>query len=326
MNKSLAKLKRTIKVIVLIVLVVLAFVWNLVGVLIIALMLNAKTIYKSLLGKIPLDVDNDEYTGPHSFIYKEKDNIKLSLDIYYPAKSKKKIHPTVFFTHGGGWISGHKRQPNNVSWLRYLASKGFAVISIDYNLGYSSTMNDFLKNYIDALEYVRKKSNELNIDKNNIALMGLSAGGHLGLLFSAQNTYRENFVAVKGIKCVVSWYAPCDLIDIWNERSDSLFARFAITTTLKGLPKKQKEDYKNFSPISWVSTRMLPTMLVHGTDDTVVPAESSIKMYEQLRLCGVLSALRLVHGADHGFEFVLKNTHTIKVVEQTVSFLRKHIK
>lgn len=326
MNKSLAKFKRILKLLLLVILVILAFFWNLAAVLTIAILLNAKTIYKSLLGKIPLEVNDDDYSGPHSYTYKKENNKFLSLDIYYPVKTEKGVYPAVLFTHGGGWISGYKRQPNNVSWLRYLASKGFVVISIDYNLGYSSTMDDILKDYCDALEYIRKNALKLKIDINNIALMGLSAGGQLSLLFSAQNTYSKNLSAVQGIKCVISWYAPCDLMDIWNNGSDSLFARFAITTTLKGFPKKQKEAYKKYSPINWVTARMLPVMLVHGTDDNVVPAESSIKMYEELRRCNVPSTLRLIHGADHGFEFILKNPQTIKVVEQTVSFLRKHLK
>lgn len=326
MNKSLAKFKRILKVLLLIILVVLAFVWNLAGVIFIALLLNAKTLYKSLLGKIPLDVDNDEYKGPHSFIYKETDNRKLSLDIYYPAKSKKKMYPTVFFTHGGGWISGYRRQPNNVSWLRYLASMDFAAVSIDHNFGYTYTMDDIIEDYRDALDYIKENADKLKIDKNSIALMGLSAGGHLSLLYSSKNSYTKNTKAMKGIKCVVSWYAPCDLMDIWDEKVDSLFARFAITATLKGFPKKQKEAYRKYSPINWVTGRMLPTLLVHGTEDTVVPVESSIKMYERLRQCAVPSSLKLVHGAEHGFEFVLKSTHTIKVVEQTVSFLKKHLK
>ncbi|MEA2066865.1 MAG: alpha/beta hydrolase [Thermotogota bacterium] len=326
MNKSLAKFKRILKLLLLVILVILAFFWNFAIIMIIALLLNAKTIYKSLLGKIPLEVNDDDYRGPNSYTYKKENNKYLSLDIYYPAKSKKMVYPAVFFTHGGGWISGYKRQPNNVSWLRYLASKGFAVISIDYNFCYSSTMDDILNDYGDALKYVRENARKLKIDTNNIALMGLSAGGQLSLLFSAQNTHNKNFEIVQGIKCVISWYAPCDLMDIWNDGSDSLFARFAITTTLKGLPKKQKEAYKQYSPINWVTAKMLPSMLVHGTDDTVVPAESSIKMYEELRRCNVPSTLRLIHGADHGFEFILKNPQTIKVVEQAVSFLRKHLK
>ncbi len=52
-------------------------------------------------------------------------------------------------------------------------------------------MEDILLDYTDALEYVKENSDELSIDKNNIVLMGLSAGGHLSLLYSTYHSLVE---------------------------------------------------------------------------------------------------------------------------------------
>src|SRR6056297_3164377 len=118
-----------------------------------------------------------------SYVYKQSGNLKLKLDCWYPKESHEK-YPVVFFTHGGGWISGFRNQPNNVSWSKYLASKGFAVVSIDYRYGINNSMEDILEDYSDALEFVREKADMLRIDPSKIALMGLSAGGHLALLYA----------------------------------------------------------------------------------------------------------------------------------------------
>ncbi len=53
-------------------------------------------------------------------------------------------------------------------------------------------MEDILLDYTDALEYVKENSDELSIDKNNIVLMGLSAGGHLSLLYSTYHSFSRN--------------------------------------------------------------------------------------------------------------------------------------
>ncbi len=53
-------------------------------------------------------------------------------------------------------------------------------------------MEDILSDYTDALDYIKENSKNLSIDKNNIVLMGLSAGAHLSLLYSTYYTHDEN--------------------------------------------------------------------------------------------------------------------------------------
>ncbi len=100
----------------------------------------------------------------YTYVYKETDNKDLKLDIWYPIRYNNN-YPIVFFCHGGGWISGFRNQPNNVSWCKFLASKGFAVVSIDYRYGYKNTMEDILSDYTDALEYIKENSHLLSLDK-----------------------------------------------------------------------------------------------------------------------------------------------------------------
>ena len=44
-----------------------------------------------------------------------------------------------------------------------------------------------------------------------------------------------------------------------------------------------------------------PLLLLHGTDDAVVPAEQAEEMYEALRSNGNAVALKLYGGEGHGF-------------------------
>jgi acetyl esterase/lipase len=274
--------------------------------IVILFLIELPVIRKSLLGKLPLDNEKKPWKDIKTFQYEEK----LKLDIFYP--KTKGPHPLVFFAHGGGWISGYRRQPNNLSWYRVLVKNNFAVGSIDYSYAYFNGIEKLLQDYDSALNFIFKNSDDLNIDKNKISLMGLSAGGHLTLLYSLTKNIK--------VKNIVAYYTPCDLMDIWE--SESLFARFAVSTTLKRMPGKSKEIYKKYSPINYIKANLPPILLVHGLKDRVVPYISSLKMYKKLREYKNSSKILLHPNGDHGFEFVLKDRKTIEIIEKTIEFLR----
>jgi len=292
--------------------------------LFILIVINIKTIYISLAGKIPLKVEKNKYEGPFSYTYETIKNKKLKLDIYYPAKKGTPL-PVILFTHGGGWITGSRRQANDMSWCEYLASQGFAVVSMDYRFGYVNFIEDILNDYDSAYKYIIRNANKLNLDTDRVILMGLSAGAHLSLYYGIYNSnkYKENFKNIKGI---VSWYCPCDLLDLFDNDVESLFARFAIRTTMKGDPNKKREEYIDFSPINWVDEKNPPVFLVHGEKDTTVPFKSSVKMYKKLKDNNVNVKIRLHPNGNHGFEFELKDQFTIKIIQEVVYFIKNKFK
>lgn len=281
-------------------------------------------IWKTLRSKVPMEVDGD--IEVKSFIYKTVDEKSLKVDIYYPLDKSKEKYPLVYFCHGGGWISGFRNQPNNISWCRYLASRGFIASSIDYRYGYKNTIKDILSDYNDGLEFIKLKSNKLKIDTENIILMGLSAGGHLALLYSSFNTSIDDKRRMKGIKSVVAYYPPSDLKDLFNKNSKSLFTRFAASRTLKGTPVTEEEVYENYSPINWISEKMIPTLVVHGKLDRVVPFDSSIKLIKKLKALNVQSSFLVHNKGFHSFDTILKDYTTISIIKKTIRFIKASIK
>lgn len=294
-----------VKLIFSVFLIILAL-FNLGLTVLILFIIEFPVIRKSLLGKLPLDTEKKPWKEVKTFQY--KDNLKL--DIYFPKTNGP--YELVFFAHGGGWISGYRRQPNNISWYRFLVKNNFAVATIDYSYAYFKDIEELLIDYDAALNFIIKNSENLNIDINKISLMGLSAGGHLTLLYSLTKDFKA--------KNIVSYYAPCDLMDVW--KSPSLFARFATSATLKRMPNKSEEIYKKYSPLNYVKANLPPILLVHGLKDRVVPYITSLKMYKKLKEYKNPSKLLLHPKGDHGFEFVLRDRKTIEILEKTVDFLR----
>jgi acetyl esterase/lipase len=182
-----------------------------------------------------------------------------------------------------------------------------------------------LTDYSDALDYIRENAEELRIDKDDIFLMGLSAGGHLALLYASYNTFMNHKMKMKGIRGVSVYYSPSDLRDIFAKEQKSLFARFATMTTLKGIPKNKPDLYSCYSPIEWISERMIPTLVVHGRRDMVVPYASSIGLVSKLKSKKVPCRFLLHRTGGHGFETHLKDFRTIRILEETVRFMRNPV-
>lgn len=98
---------------------------------------------------------------------------------FWKAKSEKPA-PLLFFIHGGGWVGGDKATVGNVQ--PYLDA-GISVVSINYRYntqaqqaGVKPPVQWPLSDAARALQFVRSKASEWNIDKQRIGASGGSAG------------------------------------------------------------------------------------------------------------------------------------------------------
>ena len=277
-------------------------------------------LWRWFIARVPIKVDREFIC--ETYVYKETDTKELKLDLWLPSRNKK--YPVVFFCHGGGWISGFRNQPNSISWCKFLASRNFAAVSIDYRYAYKNSIDDILSDYTDALNYIRANNEELSIDVENITLMGLSAGGHLSLLYSTYYTYKEDREKMSGIKGVVSYYGPTDLKDMLRPDTKSILSKFATRQTFKADPDKEGEVYDYYSPITWVSERMVPCFLAHGRNDNVVPYNSSVKFAKRLKDHKVKYEFLAHKSGKHSFDTYLDDIRTINILKRTIRFI-KHL-
>lgn len=278
---------------------------------------------KVLTSTIPMEINED--IKVETYVYKKTDNKDLKVDIYYP-NSNKSFYPLVYFCHGGGWISGFRDQPNNVSWCKFLASKGFVVSSIDYRYGYRNTMLDLLADYKDGLKYLEDNYYKFKIDKENIVLMGLSAGGHMALLYATYLSKNNMSKELSGIKSVVAYYPPTNLEALLNDKhTKSVFAKFGTLTTLNNSPCDCDNPYSYYSPSNWVGPNMLPTLLVHGKKDDTVPFCNSVEFAGLLKSNKVPYEFLVHSNANHSFDSKMTDYTTINIIEKTVRYIKKSV-
>jgi len=89
--------------------------------------------------------------------------------------------PLVFVIHGGGWRNGSKERLNRFVDAAALLKEGISVVAINYR--YIRQAQELkppvkapLQDAARALQFVRSKAEEWNIDKERIAAAGSSAG------------------------------------------------------------------------------------------------------------------------------------------------------
>jgi acetyl esterase/lipase len=98
---------------------------------------------------------------------------------FYKADSPKPT-PLLFFIHGGGWVAGDK---SGVGELEACLKAGISVVSINYRYSWQAQLAGVmppvqwpLEDAARALQFVRSRAQEWNIDKQRIGASGGSAG------------------------------------------------------------------------------------------------------------------------------------------------------
>ncbi len=97
---------------------------------------------------------------------------------FYKAESDTPT-PVVLYIHGGGWVAGSKNGVNPAPYLEH----GISVVAVEYRFIHEATKDGIvppvqgpLHDAARALQFVRSKAKEWNIDKTRIGATGGSAG------------------------------------------------------------------------------------------------------------------------------------------------------
>lgn len=132
--------------------------------------------------KTPAEIkryDNISY-GPHG-----KANL---LDIYVP-KTATKLLPTIVNVHGGGWVYGKKEIYQ--FYCMELAKRGFTVVNINYRLAPENRFPSAVEDVNAAMTFICNKGADYLADKNNIIMVGDSAGAQIVSHYATVVTNKE---------------------------------------------------------------------------------------------------------------------------------------
>ena len=130
------------------------------------------------------EIPNDGLNEYRNVEYKNRVNETLSLDIFKPKSNddSKKL-PVIVYLHGGGLISGSKK--NSVGFCRLLAKQGYLVFSLEYRLIPKVRVFEQFDDVCAGMDYAQSKIQDFNGDINRVYVCGESAGAFLALYVSA---------------------------------------------------------------------------------------------------------------------------------------------
>jgi acetyl esterase/lipase len=242
-----------------------------------------------------------------------KDSLQ-NMDVYLPAGRSTDSTKVIILIHGGGWNGGHKSEfhPYIDSFKTRLP--GYAIFNLSYRLVRGGNLFPTQEMDIrEALDHITEQAAQYGINKDQMVMLGISAGGHLALLQS----YKYNKY---NVRAVVSFFGPTDLLTMYK-RPWHPMVPFALQMITGTTPTANAEIYRSSSPINFVKRTSPPTLLLHGTRDQVVDITQSRILVHKLVKEGVPNELVEYEGLGHGWQ----GRHMQHSFDKIQSFLETHV-
>jgi acetyl esterase/lipase len=228
----------------------------------------------------------------------------LKLDVIRPRAESKSPRPVVVWIHGGGWSGGDKS--SGLGLLMSYALRGdYVCFSVGYRLSGEAKWPAQIHDCKAAIRWIKANAEKYNIDPQRIGVWGSSAGGHLVSLLGTSGDVKE----LEGnngspdrssrVACVVDFCGPSDLPNFFKAKNDG-GARRPIVGLLGGTVEEKAAEAVAASPVTYVTKDDAPILIVHGTEDFLVPIAQAETLYDAARKAGVEATFIKMDGGGHG--------------------------
>lgn len=259
-------------------------------------------------------------------VYAKIDGKDLLLDIYFKKTSLKEV-PLIIWIHGGGWRRGDKL--DDITWFVPFVEKGYVVASINYRLSDESPFPAQIYDVKSAIRWLKAHAQEYKINPHKIAIMGISAGGHLASLAGVTGEYTQlegkvggNLNFSSNVQAVIDIYGPINIKSYYEVLGKACIAKNCTHYFLNCNAKAPNCLSKAYTatPQSYITQNDPPFLIIHGDDDKIIPLEESEKFYKALKDKKVFAKLLIAEGIGHSPIILDRFSKEIDM------FLRKHLK
>jgi len=238
----------------------------------------------------PVGLDPTEYYEALNVSYgNDSDQV---FDIYLPANRSLDTKVMVL-VHGGGWSGGDKSDMSGFKDFVREQHPDVGIVNINYRLAdannnpYPMQLNDITS----VIELLKSERDNYIID-DEFGFIGVSAGGHLSLLWSYV------FDTGSNVEMVCSIVGPTNFTDpaYLNNTNPVL----QVLLDLYGMDAST-EFLEEVSPYHRVTASAPPTILFYGGMDPLVPTTQGTDMRDKLEDLGVTHDFTLYPNAGHGW-------------------------
>lgn len=232
--------------------------------------------------------------------------------------------PVVVLIHGGGW-KNRSSAGYMADVARALQAAGLAVWNVEYRRvgsggGWPTTFTDV--GY--AVDFVPKLAESAPaLDPSNVILVGHSAGGQLAAWAASRRTLPAGSPGVtwpEGGGPAVVPRAFVSMAGVLDMRTSSRLNDH-VRKALGGMPDEVPERYALANPVQRIDP-LMPSVAIHGSKDTIVPAAESAEFVAAAQALGAPSLLVKLDGAGHGTPVTVRSPYWPTIRDTIVRLAR----
>ena len=218
---------------------------------------------------------------------------KAELTVYLP-EAKKATGRAVVCCPGGGYThlamdhEGHQ-------WATFFNNQGIALIVLKYRMPHGNPQIP-VSDTEQAMKTVRMNATEWHIDRNDVGIMGFSAGGHLASTIAT----RSKGEAAPNFQILFYPVITMDLGYTHKGSHDNLLGTFAESKKEQKEMRRLEFEYSNDLQVNRTTTR---AFIALSDDDKAVPAANGLNYYQQLYKHDVPASIHIYPTGGHGWGY-----------------------
>lgn len=217
----------------------------------------------------------------------EKD--KAELTVYLP-DAKKATGRAVVCCPGGGY-SHLAMDHEGHQWATFFNNQGIALIVVKYRMPHGNYKIP-ISDAEEAMKTVRRNAVEWHIDRNNVGIMGFSAGGHLA------STIATHSKADAAPNFQILFYPVITMDPAFTHKGSH--DNFLGKDRSKKEMKKLEHEYSNDIQVNRTTPRVF---LALSDDDHAVPSSNGFNYYSECYRHDVPASIHIYPTGGHGWGY-----------------------
>ncbi len=239
------------------------------------------------------------------------------MDIYLPS-GQQPIYPPVVLLYGSAWLGNDLKGRNLETLGAALLDAGFAVVAPNHRSSRDSIFPAQIHDIKAVVRFIRSHADEYQLDTSFVGVAGSSSGGHLAALTGTSRLVKQYTVGSvsadlegrvgsdttfsSSVDAIVDWFGPTDFLVM--DSCGSRLVHDAPTSPesrlIGGAIQQNRDKVALANPITYVDANDTSFLILHGTEDPLVPPCQSEMLHEALIEVGGSSELVLIPGGRHG--------------------------
>jgi acetyl esterase/lipase len=248
------------------------------------------------------------FTRTEDVIYGRKFGTALTLDVIEPIGTKNGYG--IIFMVSGGWFSSHDAV--NPKMYAPFLGRGYTVFAVVHGSQPKFNVTEVVQDIHRAVRFIRHNAAKWSVNPDRLGISGASAGGHLSLTMgtqggpgdpNAKDPIDRESSAVQAVAC---FFPPTDFLNYGTPGEDAVGVGILKDFKAAFGPRSETEEGRQklgheISPIYFITPQTVPTLIIHGDADKLVPVQQAQSFVAKATEAGVEAKLIVKPGASHGW-------------------------